>query len=169
MKTNTRWKFDADEPDAYTSLTPYRRAVDGNLVAPYSVGDGPINRFEKERMEKIACENLCSACGKPLGDVACFTKSDDDIEQIRWSRQDGERVHHVEAPMHLQCARYALLACPHMREGRWSVLTTRSWDATARCEDDHMPEFWPDPKSDFEVLRYDEFLEHARKIANLGT
>lgn len=165
MTDNPRWRLAV--PQQLWAHTPYSaryaKGADGNLVAPWSAKNENIGQLDSRAAETAAREHLCSACGEPLLDVAVFLKNQEDTDQILEHFDLGTDVHHVEPPLHLECAGYAALACPHIRNERWNAIIATKWDSDERCEDCKNPEFWPDLSESYEILSYNAFIERTRK------
>jgi hypothetical protein len=72
----------------------------GNIIAPASAEQGRIAKLDPTFAERAAHNRLCSICaGEIANDGVCT-----------FIQSEG-----AEPPMHVRCAFYAALACPHMR------------------------------------------------------
>lgn len=116
----------------------------GNLIAPASAQPGRIARLNEDFAALAADEMLCSVCGGFFGSGPYVL-----IEPAG-----------TEPAMHVRCALYAVVACPHIRNGARVIVSAH---LSIDEEDTGEPYFMAAGESvEFGPDAHGVFIEYAR-------
>jgi hypothetical protein len=144
MQNNPRFRITTEADGTRT----YIADPDGSLHAPVSAEKGTIAKLDVIFCDHAAANDLCSGCGKRLGNLA----------RIYLSRT-GE-----EPPLHPLCAFYTLQVYPHLRKWRCDRIIVLS-EENVSSKGNPFGQFIP--KMFSPRLSYDEFVFVLPEILKL--